>query len=298
MGSRFQAASTMSEPTVSVYLPTRNRADLLQEAIESVLTQDFERFELIIVDDASTDDTPRLVAEYSARDVRVRSIRLPSKSGACAARNVGIEAARSPWCTGLDDDDLMLPHRLSLLLNAAGQSSAHALICSGYLLERDDKRRPVDCHAAVITLNELLHRNIIGNQALFRREHALEIGGFDIDMPASQDYDFWTRLLARFGTAKRLPEATYVFREHDHATTRITKTEAAIAGARRYTEKYRHLMSRAHLQSQRLIHRYVAGEPLTLGLAATSINAHNIGFVLRYAAQRWPLLSKVRDKLR
>jgi glycosyltransferase involved in cell wall biosynthesis len=287
----------MTNPQVTVYVPTRNRADLLRSAVLSVMEQSFNDLEIIIVDDASTDDTPNVIAELAEQDPRIRSIRLQIRSGACAARNAAIEAARGRWCTGIDDDDLMLPNRIATLLDVAIKKDRYSLICSSFFVERKTTRRKLYRRRAVITLDDLLHRNIIGNQALFRRDHALSIGGFDIEMPASQDYDFWTRLVEAFGPALRIPESTYVLREHEHVTTRITKTQSAHLGALRYTAKHRHLMTQRHLQSQRLIQHYVAGEALTLGLAASSINFANFGFLMRYAAQQLPLLASIRDRL-
>jgi len=287
----------MKTPEISVYLPTRNRAYLLRESVQSVLRQSFSDLELIVVDDASEDDTPAVMREITASDSRVRSIRLQTRSGACVARNTAINAAQGIWCTGIDDDDLMLPTRVASLHLSATKGDQFSLFCSGFFLERRGRRLRRYCKEAIITLDDLLHRNVIGNQALFRRSHALAVGGFDVDLPASQDYDFWTRLVERFGPALRTEEPTYVFRESEQSLVRITTSEASLHGALRYTEKHRNLMSAAHLKSQRLLHHYVAGKPLTLGLAVSCADRKTIEFILRYAAQRFPVLSRLRDTL-
>ena len=105
-------------PLVSVYLPTRNRAEQLPRAIRSVLRQDCPNLELLVVDDASTDLTSEVLARFAARDSRVRIFRQPVPSGAPAARNRAIREARGEFLAGIDDDDLMLPTRLSSLLDA------------------------------------------------------------------------------------------------------------------------------------------------------------------------------------
>ena len=104
----------MSAPKVTVYLPTRNRATLLGEAVESVLAQDFCDFELIIVDDASRDATSDVAAGFAQRDPRVRCIRQPAPLGAPAARNRAIAAARGAFLTAIDDDDLHARGRVVL----------------------------------------------------------------------------------------------------------------------------------------------------------------------------------------
>ncbi|RLF83553.1 glycosyl transferase, partial [Thermococci archaeon] len=102
----------MSRPTVSVIIPTYNRANLLKRAIASVLNQTFTDFELIVVDDASPDNTPEVVR--SINDGRIRYVRLKKNSGGPVARNTGIRKARGRFIALLDDDDEWLPNRLEL----------------------------------------------------------------------------------------------------------------------------------------------------------------------------------------
>ena len=115
-------------PAVSVVLPAYNRADSIRLAIDSVLRQSFTDFELIIVDDASTDGT-RAVAEAVA-DPRVRVIAHPANRGASAARNSGVAAARAPFVAFQDSDDEWLPRKLEkqmarLLAPGAGYVAAY-----------------------------------------------------------------------------------------------------------------------------------------------------------------------------
>ncbi|MBC6445401.1 MAG: glycosyltransferase family 2 protein [Alphaproteobacteria bacterium GM202ARS2] len=99
-------------PTVSVILPTYNRASYLQQAIDSILSQTLRDWELIIVDDASTDSTPEVVRRFTQQDPRIRSYRHTSNQGAAAARNTGIQHATGTYITFQDDDDLSHPERL------------------------------------------------------------------------------------------------------------------------------------------------------------------------------------------
>src|SRR5512144_610930 len=101
---------------VSVYLPTRNRAASLQRAVDSVLAQTHADFELIVVDDGSSDGTRQCLEDAQRSDARVRAIHHAVSRGAPASRNAAIAAARGEWLTGLDDDDEFLPRRLELLL--------------------------------------------------------------------------------------------------------------------------------------------------------------------------------------
>src|SRR5512143_3860267 len=96
---------------VSVYLPTRNRAASLRRAIESVLAQTYADFELIVVDDGSSDGTREVLESVQRSDARVRAIHHSVSRGAPASRNAAIAAAHGEWLTGLDDDDEFLPRR-------------------------------------------------------------------------------------------------------------------------------------------------------------------------------------------
>ena len=254
-------------PRVSVYLPTHNRAELLHECIDSVLQQSFTDFELIVVDDGSSDHTPAVLAELAARDARIRVIRVPTSCGAPHARNLAIEAMRGEYATGIDDDDLVLPWRLEQLLAAA--DDRWAFVCTSFIFEKkvgtskSATSRVLNSHARIITLDDILHRNIAGNQALIRVARLREVGGFDATLRSSQDYDLWTRLIARYGPARRLHGASYRMRS-GFTRTSITHSIARVLGAEQYRRKHERLMSRSHLKSQLLLHYIANNERIPL----------------------------------
>ena len=109
-------------PVVSVIIPTYNRAHLIGRAIRSVLDQTYQDWELIVVDDASTDDIPGIVKGFT--DGRVKYIRHDENKGAAAARNTGIQAARGAYIAFLDSDDEWLPEKLERQVQAFESSDA------------------------------------------------------------------------------------------------------------------------------------------------------------------------------
>lgn len=250
-----------ADPLVSIYLPTRDRAALLAEAIDSALNQSLTDLELIVIDDGSVDDTPEVLRVKSSLDHRIRIVRHEQPQGAPAARNAAIKLARGKFLTGLDDDDLMLPRRLENLVSA--WTGRHSLVCSAFWRVRGADRRKLNRRSRVITLSNLLHYNLVGNQALMLTEQVRAVGGFDVDLVASQDYDLWTRIIGRFGDAIRIAACDYVVRESD-AEIRISDSPAFKIGAVQFTAKHRHLMAPAHLRSQRLLHNITAREPIRL----------------------------------
>jgi glycosyltransferase involved in cell wall biosynthesis len=287
-------AHAVSGPLVSVYVPTRNRATLVEAAIRSILRQDHAKLEVLVVDDASEDSTPEVLARVAAADRRVRVFRQPSPRGAAAARNVAIAAARGEFVTGLDDDDLMLPNRIRTLL--AGWREDRAFVCSAFLLEGDGWRRPVARGARTIDLDALLHGNCVGNQVLTRTERLRAIGGFDETFVASQDYDVWTRLVQRFGPAVRVAEASMVMRAG--RGDRITASPAAEQGARQYLAKHASAMGPDHLRSQRLVVAAAARRPLQIRELLACLSRSNAASVIRYwAIGRIPGARFVRDRV-
>jgi glycosyltransferase involved in cell wall biosynthesis len=248
-------------PLVSVYLPTHNRAALLHGAIASVLAQQYRNLELIVVDDASTDGTAAVLAAAAAADPRVRALQRDHAGGPAAARNLAIRAARGDFITGLDDDDRMLPGRVGTLL--AAYRDDYSLVCSPAWIQGPRWARPQFSGGKVITLDDLLCRNEVGNQVLTRTARLLEIGLFDERLAAWEDYDLWTRLVQRFGPALRLAEPTFICRE-DPQAARISTSWRAPQGALEYFERYRHSMTPLQHRSQRLMQCAISGRPMRL----------------------------------
>lgn len=278
-------------PLISVYLPTYNRSLWLRESVASVQQQSYSNFELLIVDDGSTDDTPQLLETLERADPRIRAHRNERPVGAAAARNQALAMARGPWCTGLDDDDLMLPDRLSELM--AARDPTYSLLCTAFWLEREGIRRCRHRAPRIVTLDQLLHYNVIGNQALMQTDHVRAIGGFDETLPASQDYDLWTRMVTTYGPAKRIASASYVMRDHRAAAGRISHSPAAIAGAAQYRQKHAPLMARRHHRSQNLIAKIIGREPIRFRDLPHCFAWSSLPLLVRYLGSRlkarWPL---------
>lgn len=289
---RSGARSTLSgTPHVSVYLPTRNRPDLLRQAVESVQYQSFRDFEILIVDDGSDDgDTPQTISALAADDPRIRSFRLDTPSGAPAARNLAIRNARGRFLTGIDDDDLMLPRRLESMLEAGPER--YSLVCSSFFVEKNGFRRRYNARAREITLPDMLHQNVIDNQAMMLTERVLAVDCFDESLVASQDYDLWTRLIERFGPAMRITEPTYVRREGISANA-ITWSPRFAEGARQFTQKHRPKMNSAQLRSQALLHKITAREPIALKDVGRCLSWPTAALLLRYMASRSKFLRDV-----
>ena len=181
-------------PAVSVIIPAYNRSRFLEKAVESVLDQRFSDYELIIVDDGSTDDTASVVKKYGNS---IRYIRQENR-GPSAARNRGIEASRGNLVAFLDSDDWW--HRDKLSVQTAAMNSAPKFFIShteeiwyrgGKLLNPKKKHRKL---SGEIFQKSLKICMVSMSTVMVRRYLFDLVGLFDEDLPCCEDYDFWLRV--------------------------------------------------------------------------------------------------------
>ncbi len=234
--------TTPDAPLVSVVLPTHNRVDLLERAVESVFRQSVTDFELIIVNDASRDDTKAYLASVEMRDPRVRVVHIQTAVGGAGARNAGLQLCRGKWTAFLDDDDQWLPAKLQRQLEKLSANSS-AIACScGYircLPSGRSKEILVSCDA---TMPRLLAHSMLGGASLCLCSTRIlgEIGGFDSTLRSAQDMDLWVRLRQR-GEIEVCREALVLYGAH--IGPRIsTDMRAQYIGSRRFYFKHRYLM--------------------------------------------------------
>ena len=238
-----------AKPLVTAYIPTRNRVDYLECAIHSVLEQTWSPIEIIVVDDASDDGTHDLLDRYSSSH-SVNVIRNKRSLGAAACRNMAIQQASGEFVAGLDDDDIWRPKRVELLMDAFEDGFAGS--CSHDRLDFGD-RELVWKKKPIITLQDLLFYNQVGNQILTKRDYILEVGGYDEALPSAQDYDLWIRMTHDFGPFKTAPHTLQVVKmssERDSITTSDKKLDGYIACFEKHISKMN--MSQKKYQHYRL----------------------------------------------
>jgi len=186
-------------PEVSVVIPTYNRKEMVQEAVESVLSQTYQDFELIVVDDGSEDGTGEVLREKFGE----RIIYLYQKNqGVSRARNRGIETSRGKYIAFLDSDDLWLKKKLERQVQFM-QQNPEAMICytDEIWIRRGVRVNPKKKHAkhSGWIYPQCLPLCIISpSSVLMRRELLEEVGGFDPEFPVCEDYDLWLRVALRY----------------------------------------------------------------------------------------------------
>ena len=185
-------------PCVSVIIPTYNRAGIIEEAVDSVLVQDYKDFELIVVDDGSMDNTSEVLATYGD-DIRVL---FQENKGVSAARNRGISEAAGKLIAFLDSDDLWMPQKLTTQVEFFRQR-LDALICqTEEVWVRNGVRvNPKLRHIkpSGMIFKPSLELCLVSPSAVMIRRDLLDItGNFDETLPACEDYDLWLRISCRF----------------------------------------------------------------------------------------------------
>ncbi len=234
-----------SDLLVSAVIPTKNRAEMLGRALQSVLGQTYHPIEIIVVDDGSTDQTEAVV---KALDHDIKYLRNEESRGAPNARNRGIEAANGIFIAGLDDDDEWHPERIEQLV--AAYEDRFSFVTSNVRMQYAN--HSVVWHKKkIITLDDLLYSNQVGNQVLVKRKRLLEVGGFDVKLKAEQDYYLWIRLCAQFGPIKNVKKALQTI-HLEHEKERISNPSTQFEG---YLDLYKKHKSRKN-RAQRKYHLY------------------------------------------
>lgn len=218
-------------PRVSILMPVHNGASFLRDALDSLLAQSFERFELVIVDDASIDRTPAILADYAARDARIRCLRNPSRQGVAVSLNRGLQACRAALVARADADDVCLPDRLSRQVAYLDQHPHIGVLSCGFdridatgrlLRTEEPVRGPDTIRFWMMFMNCLPHSGV-----MFRKHLVLAAGGYDPAFWTAQDSDLWARMLPHTAM-DNLPGPLVRYRVHISSMVR-TRGAAGLA---------------------------------------------------------------------
>jgi GT2 family glycosyltransferase len=224
--------------TFSVVIAAYNAADTLGEAIDSVLAQTRQDFEVIVVDDGSRDRTAAIAAGYEDPRVRVYS---QENAGPSAARNRGIAQATGEYVCTLDSDDLWLPDYLAEMGGALEENpQAGFAYTDAWMLDEASGRflqvtvAMSEGHSPAPTLPreqfiaELLQRNFMHNSVTVRRAVLEQVGGYDARLSHGEDYELWLRMAISGFAPVRVAGQLAIWRERPGS---LTKDQAAMAAA-------------------------------------------------------------------
>ena len=215
----------MMSPIVSILMPVYKTAPYLREAMDSILSQTFTDYELIVLNDCSPDDADEILNSYL--DPRIVRYKGEKNVGLSNILNVGLEMARGKYIARMDSDDLSYPDRLRIQVEYLESHPDIDLVSVGMQLfgAKDDVwvREP---NPEKVKINALFHSPILHASSMWRRERFEENGlRFRQEMVPSEDYDLWTRALVKGLKLVNLRQVLYKYRIHPaQATTRTDLT--------------------------------------------------------------------------
>jgi glycosyltransferase involved in cell wall biosynthesis len=231
----FHSKETMlsSRPIVSAIMPVFNGGSALQQAVASVLAQTCRDFELIVIDDCSTDGCCDFIEDLS--DQRIRLIRISQNMGAAASRNAAIELAAGKYVAIADADDIALPDRFATQI-AYLESRPDVDLLAGASQSFDDQgligrpSSPLTTHTG-LALGLRYGSSIVHSTVMVRRTALVDIGGFRTEAEPAEDYDMYARLLMSGHTLAALPNVVLLYRVHALGISK-TRAEEGTASAR------------------------------------------------------------------
>jgi len=236
-------------PLVSVVIPTYNRAHLIERAVQSVLHQTYPHFELIVVDDGSTDNTADVLARIS--DPRLHYIRLPHNIGGGGARNVGLQQSHGKYVSFLDSDDEFLPTKLEQQVMFIERESktdrrVGAVYCRFY--KQNDVTNQRSISSKLVYEDTAVYPQVLRGWTqelptfLIRRELVIAVGMFDTRLRRFQDPDLWQRL-SQVCFFRSMPEPLVIV--HTHSMDQVTRNFSVLEeSVKLLTEKWQSAIER------------------------------------------------------
>lgn len=226
----------MNDPEITIIIPTYNRADFLGLAVESVLGQTYKNWELLIIDDASTDSTESIIATYTQKDSakydsRIRSIKNAANLGISKTRNRGLHEARGTYIAMLDSDDIWLdPEKLAKQI-AAFEKNTKLGIAGTWITQIDETGKTLRNIAfaqsdADIRRTFVYYNSIVQSSVLFLKQAALDAGGYDETLATMEDTDLWLNIGTKY-EIETLPVYAVGYRVHKNSITKNRRKQVA-----------------------------------------------------------------------
>lgn len=209
---------------ISVVLPVYNGAQFLRESIKSVINQTYQNWELLILDDCSTDDTPLIAKEFQAQDARIcyyrneKNLKLPGNL------NKGFSLSKGNYLTWTSDDNIFRPTAFEKMLTALQENPQVQLVYASFQLMDENGRYTQVTHAVPNGKDLILGSNVVGACFMYTRNVYETVGDYDTDLFLVEDWDFWQRVFMKFD-AVTINEILYDYRQHSNSLTNTGRRE-------------------------------------------------------------------------
>lgn len=202
-------------PEISIVMPVYNGERYLREALDSIIGQIFTEWELLLVNDCSTDATPAIMEEYRAKDGRIRIIHNETNQKLPRSLNIGFNHAEGRYFSWTSDDNRYKPQALFEMFRYMETHEDVGLVFADMdYIDKDGEKTGFISREA----EEIWASNCVGACFLYRREAAKIVGGYDADLFLVEDYDYWLRIAKRY-PVEHLPRCLYEYRNHGGSLT-------------------------------------------------------------------------------
>lgn len=213
----------MGNDLVSIVLPVYNGEKYLSESIDSVIAQSYQNWELIIIDDCSSDNSSDIAKDYAARDSRIHYYRNEQNLKLPRSLNRGFSFAKGDYLTWTSDDNLYLPEAIEQMVNASIKENADFVFASCHVIDENGKivdiwTAPKDYKTAIMA------GDFVGACFLYTRAVYTTVGDYDETRFLTEDYDYWLRIFYRFNVY-HITDCLYKYRWHDGALTSTEKKD-------------------------------------------------------------------------
>lgn len=209
-------------PQVSIVLPVYNGEKYLHESIDSILAQTFKDWELIIVDDCSTDRTSEIIKTYADRDSRIRVYRNDTNLKLPCSLNKGFEYAAGKYLSWTSDDNMYLPTAIAEMTDYLDHNVDAAMVVADMCIFDNDTSD--ECILSFDEKEVYVH-NCVGACFLYRRDVIDIIGGYNPERFLVEDYDYWLRILFECGSIGHVDKCLYRYRNHGSSLTITRKKD-------------------------------------------------------------------------
>jgi glycosyltransferase involved in cell wall biosynthesis len=218
---------------ISIILPTHNGSAYIAQSIESCLNQSYGNVELIVVNDASKDDTKDIISSYE--DTRIFYLENDTNMGLANSLNKGFSRSKGDFLTWTSDDNYYTPDALTKMLSKLKETKSVDFVYANYY-RINENGKIIDRVRVNRSLN-LLRNNCIGPCFLFKRVVYLRIGEYDPNFFLAEDYEYWIRVLKRF-KMKNMNDYLYYYRSHSDSLTSKYNPENAVIVFRKAFDKH------------------------------------------------------------
>lgn len=208
---------------VSIILPVYNGARFLRDSIESVLSQTYQNIEFIIVDDCSTDETPKIIKDYADRDKRIRYYRNNENLKLPRNLNKGFSLSKGEYLTWTSDDNMYKSTAIEDMVEALRKTKSDFVYASFDIM--DAEGRIVGVHEADSeNMKKIAGENTVGACFLYTRNVYQVIGEYNPELVLVEDFDYWQRIFSRFKVT-RVEKSIYVYRYHEGQLTNTMRKD-------------------------------------------------------------------------